>query len=222
MNDSIENLSVVIPVFNAEKHVEETIQNLISFFSEENISYEIILVNDNSTDSTATILTELKIKHKNIKIVKNSVNIGQDGSTLTGIQATTFQTILVIDDDFEFPTNSISILIKTQVEKNADVVYGIPLHNKSNFIRKIAHTISHQTIKLFGFSDASNYKLIARNLSFKMKKLSLEKNVNIDKFLLKNATNIHHVEVKNFPNNHSRYNLRKLVMKTLNFIFYSK
>lgn len=222
MNYSVESLSVVIPVFNAENHIVKTLETLISFFLERQISYEIILVDDNSTDTSAAMLSVLTHQNKNIKLIKNTVNIGQDGSTLIGIQATRNPLILVIDDDFEFPTSSISFLLNKQIEKNADLVYGIPIHNKSNVIRKIGHNIGHTTIKLLGFSDASNYKLIASNLSIKMKKLVVEKNVNIDKYLLKNAANIQHVVIENIPNNQSRYNLRKLVTKTLNFIFYSK
>jgi glycosyltransferase involved in cell wall biosynthesis len=215
-------LSVVIPVYNAENHIENTIQKLVSFFLEENISYEIILVNDNSTDATLTLLITLASKNNLLKVINNTANIGQDSSTLIGIKATKLQTILVIDDDFEFPKESILQLINLQTLKNADVVYGIPIHNKSNFIRKFSHNFSHAFIKLIGFSDASNYKLITGNIVSKLKSLEVKKQVNIDKFLLKNAMNIQHLDIENIPNNHSRYNFRKLVVKTLNFIFYSK
>lgn len=215
-------LSVVIPVYNAENHIENTIQELVSFFFNHQISNEIILVNDNSTDATLTILHTLANKNNVIKVINNTVNIGQDSSTLIGVKATKFQTILIIDDDFEFPKESILQLIDLQTLKNADVVYGIPIHNKSNFIRKISHNFSHAFIKLIGFSDASNYKLITGNIVSKLKSLEVDKNVNIDKFLLKNSMNIQLIDIENIPNNHSRYNFRKLVVKTLNFIFYSK
>lgn len=221
MDYTIKNLSVVIPVYNAENHFAKTAAQLISFFTEQQIDYEMILIDDNSSDNTLSILNNIQDNNNKIKVVSNNINIGQDGSTLKGIHLTTKELLLIIDDDFEYNPNSIVLLYEILIKKNAAVVYGIPKNSKSNFFRKTTHIIVHQITKFFGFANASNYKLLANDIQLKLRKLPLEKKVNIDKFILKNAKNIFHLNVENKPNNYSRYNFRKLVVKTLNFIFYS-
>jgi glycosyltransferase involved in cell wall biosynthesis len=222
LHNSIDKLSVIIPVFNAEKHIETTIHNIVSFLESKNITYEIILVNDNSSDATAKKIELLAQDFLNITIVTNQINIGQDASNLIGFQLATGQLSLIIDDDFEYPIHSISTLIQRQITTNAIVVYGIPINRKGHFLRQIAHVLSHQLLNLLGHKNASNYKLVRKELTLQAKQITDYKNFSMDKFLLTNAKKIELVEIDNIPSNHSRYNLRKLVSKFFNFIFYSK
>lgn len=63
------DLSVVIPCFNSEKNIEQVVKNIDSVFSNKNINYEIIAVNDFSNDNTIEILRKLANIYKNIIVI---------------------------------------------------------------------------------------------------------------------------------------------------------
>lgn len=222
MYNSFKQLYIIIPVFNAEKHIEKSVHQITNYLSQQNIRHKFILVNDNSTDSTANKLILLSNQYENIQIVTNQKNIGQDNSTLTGLRLVKNAASFVIDDDFEYEPASISALIKLLAEKNADLVYGIPINNKTHYLRKNAHLLSHFLLKVFGYKNASNFKLLSEELVSKTAQIRGSKYFSIDKFLVTTATKIEYLKINNIPNNHSRYNFCKLVSKFLNFILYSK
>ncbi|MCM8800007.1 MAG: glycosyltransferase, partial [Candidatus Omnitrophica bacterium] len=62
-------LSILIPVYNEEKLIRQVTEHLIKELELNHIDYEIVLVNDNSTDKTLQILEELSLKYSNLKVV---------------------------------------------------------------------------------------------------------------------------------------------------------
>ena len=88
--------SIVIPIYNEAKNIgfllEEIKKNLKIFKN-----YEIILVNDASTDETIEVIS--KIKNKNIKIIINDDNKGQSFSICEGIKNSSYETIVTLDGD---------------------------------------------------------------------------------------------------------------------------
>ena len=72
----MKKLSIVIPVRNEEEVIEETIQKLVDVLEKNNIFYEVVIVNDYSTDNTKSVLSHLSAKNNNIKIVDNYLKQG--------------------------------------------------------------------------------------------------------------------------------------------------
>ena len=64
-------LSVVIPAYNEENSIEETVQDLHSTLTDEKIDHEILVVNDHSSDSTEAVLLELESKILNLRHINN-------------------------------------------------------------------------------------------------------------------------------------------------------
>lgn len=118
-------LSVVIPVYNEQDSIREVIFSLIKILSDHKIKYEIILVNDGSTDSTKKILQNIK----GIKVVHHPYNKGYGASLKTGIRAAKHNTIAMLDADGTYPVDIIPEMLKYTDEY--DIVSGARLKGAS-------------------------------------------------------------------------------------------
>ncbi|OGM04447.1 glycosyl transferase [Candidatus Woesebacteria bacterium RIFCSPHIGHO2_01_FULL_39_32] len=113
-------LSIIIPVFNEEKTIFEIIKKVKKVELPDNISKEIIVVNDASIDKTAEILKGVR----NIEVISHKRNLGKGAAIKTGLKKATGDLILVQDADLEYNPEDYSRLIRPIRESNADVVYG--------------------------------------------------------------------------------------------------
>lgn len=119
-------LSIVIPVYNEEKTIN-TILDLIEEALESLAlisSYELIIIDDHSTDNSKMVLEE-KVKQKdNYTLLSHPINAGKGAAIRTGIAKTTGDIVLIQDADLEYDPKDYAILLRPFVEGKADVVYG--------------------------------------------------------------------------------------------------
>lgn len=141
-------LSIVVPVYNEEKIVGEVIEGLkkeLVKISE--LEYEIIAINDASTDKSKDILNRIT----GIQLINHSRNRGYGASLKTGIKSAKFEWIMIIDADGTYPTSSISELLNDVPEY--DMVVGArkkyrPFYGKPAkwFLNKLASYIAETKV----------------------------------------------------------------------------
>tara|TARA_Y100000591_G_scaffold182836_1_gene157885 strand:+ start:813 stop:1556 length:744 start_codon:yes stop_codon:yes gene_type:complete len=111
------NISFVIPCYNCEKIIQNSLKKLIKKLSKLKISkFEIIVIDDGSTDNTYKSLKLLK--NKKIKIIKNISNLGKSSSLIKGIKKTLYKKIILSDSDlpyFEYLPKLIKLLNKNHL-----------------------------------------------------------------------------------------------------------
>ena len=112
-------LSVIVPVFNEAKTLEE----IISRVQAAGLAGEIVLVNDGSTDGTPQLLEKLA-SQPGIRILHHDTNQGKGAAVRTGIQAATGDLILIQDADLEYDPRDFAKLLDPIQTARADVVYG--------------------------------------------------------------------------------------------------
>ncbi|MGE5342402.1 MAG: glycosyltransferase family 2 protein [Candidatus Omnitrophota bacterium] len=100
------SLSVVIPVYNEEKYIERTIAEIQSVLSNSQIEYEIIIVNDGSTDNTGNILKESRLASA-FHLVTHDHNLGYGASLKSGIRNSRYDYIAITDADGTYPIDDI-------------------------------------------------------------------------------------------------------------------
>lgn len=116
-------LSVVIPCHNEEGNLEKVIRELKNELDIENIEYEIIIVDDNSTDRTSTLADELSEKLDKVKVIRRTSHPGFGRAVKAGIEKARGEVIIPVMGDASDDPRDV-VRLHREVEKGYDVVYG--------------------------------------------------------------------------------------------------
>ena len=116
-------ISVIVPVYNTEDYLEECINSIL----EQNMSIEIILINDGSTDRSGDIINSYCNKYNNIKAIHQS-NQGLSATRNNGMKIASGEYIMFLDSDDWLKKDSLSVLYNTAKDNNTDIVMGNVLY----------------------------------------------------------------------------------------------
>ncbi len=142
----IEKVSIVIPVFNEEENVPILYEKLKKVLENLNAEYEIIFVDDGSTDRTREILEEIASKDKKVKVVEFARNFGQTSAMMAGMDFATGDVIITMDGDLQNDPEDIPKLLE-KIEEGYDVVSGWRKNRKDAAIsRKLPSKIANWLI----------------------------------------------------------------------------
>lgn len=165
------NYSVIIPVYNSASTLEVLFGRIKQVFSELNLSFRVIFIDDCSKDGSLKKLIELKKAYpEEIQVISLSKNAGQHLAILSGLHLAADGNVIVIDDDLQIPPEEISKLIEVHSNTNADVIYGIFKKKRHNFIRNAGSKFFEALFKYFATTPGkgSAFKLIDRNITQKI------------------------------------------------------
>jgi polyisoprenyl-phosphate glycosyltransferase len=146
-------LSVVIPVFNEEKNVNELYKQLSPVLKRITRSYEIIFVNDGSSDQTLQLIKLLRRKDKRIKTIHFSRNFGHMSAINAGLLASSGKKVVLMDADLQDPPKVIVKMYQKSIH-GYDVVYGIKKRRKENIVLRIGFLLFYRIL-----NSISNYKM---------------------------------------------------------------
>jgi len=158
-------LSVVIPVFNESEGIQlfhkSLISNLVKFKSVD--EYEVIYVNDGSSDDSLSKLGLLANADKSIRVLSFSRNFGKEMATTAGIQTATGDAIIILDADGQHPPKLIGKFID-KWKNGAQVVVGIRSSNqKEGLIKKYGSRVFYKI-----FNSTSDAQLLPRATDFRL------------------------------------------------------
>lgn len=143
MSNNVE-LSIIIPVYNAEKYLKECINSILNQTYKD---FEVICVNDCSKDNSLKILEEYAQNDNRIKVINNSKNLGPGANRNIGIKNAKGKYLTFIDaDDFYLNENCFCILLKTIKENNLDLL----IFNNEEFDENTKEYLPEKQ-KRFGF-----------------------------------------------------------------------
>jgi len=134
----ISNISIVIPVLNEERNIINLITEIKKNL-EKKIKYEIIIVDDGSSDNTYNVLLKYLKKNKKVLVFKHKKNYGQSVSLRTGIMQTSSNYIVTLDGDGQNDPRDILKLLKNfETDKEFMMVIGNRVKRIDNFARRLA------------------------------------------------------------------------------------
>jgi len=138
-------LSVVIPVYNEEGNLRELQAALSPVLRSLGKSYEIIYVDDGSTDKSLHILSEIQASDPHLVIIEFSRNFGQHSAIFAGFEQSRGQIVVTLDADLQNPPEAIPTLVRA-IESGYDVVGGWREDRQDPFYRKFASMIVNKII----------------------------------------------------------------------------
>ena len=115
-------ISVVIPVYNEVDSVAETLQNVHEHLEASGLTYEVVAVNDGSTDGTSKVFAELELP--NINKVAHPQNRGYGAALKTGIKNATYDYIVITDADGTYPNERMAEFVAEMIETKSDMLVG--------------------------------------------------------------------------------------------------
>jgi dolichol-phosphate mannosyltransferase len=120
---SFVDISIVVPCYNEAENLNEFVARVRGVFSKLTWSYEIIFVDDGSTDHTLTVAIALTKKYSNIRVIELSRNFGHQYAVTAGIDHAEGDAIVLIDADLQDPPEVIEEMI-SKWQEGYDVIYA--------------------------------------------------------------------------------------------------
>lgn len=128
-------LSIIIPVYNEEKTIAQVIDNVYSV-KFDNLTREIIIVDDGSSDNSLSEIKKAIAGKKDIKLISQGKNQGKGAAVASGIEETAGDYIIIQDADFEYDPNYIKKLVVPILNNETKVVYGTRLNRLPHLDRE--------------------------------------------------------------------------------------
>jgi dolichyl-phosphate beta-glucosyltransferase len=113
-------ITLVIPVYNEEDRIEESLRKIRKFMDDYAITYEVIVSDDGSKDTTREIVNEYRKSWKNL-ILKENIHRGKASSIISGIKAAKYPYVLFTDIDLSVPIEELPKLLFWITEKDYDI-----------------------------------------------------------------------------------------------------
>ena len=167
-------LSIIVPVFNEKS----TIRDVYNRIRAVDISKEIILIDDCSTDGTTEIIRELASDHT--KVYFHDRNQGKGAALRTGFQQATGDILIIQDADSEYDPNEYQKLIGPILDGKADVVYGSRFAGgEVHRVLLFWHTVGNKFLTLFS-NMFTNLNLTDMETCYKVFKRDIYTKINIE------------------------------------------
>lgn len=170
-------ISIVIPVYNEEKNIPVIFNKIKKICQklDKDIAYEVIFVNDGSTDKSAQIIKKLAREEKGVKYIELSRNFGKEIALTAGLHFANKDAALTLDADLQHPVELIPRFIR-KWEKGAEMVIGVRKNATENYLRRAGSFIFSKTMDLIGeippVLGETDFRLIDKHVIAEFNKLS--------------------------------------------------
>ena len=136
MNISPDSISIIIAAFNEEKRIIPSLLKIKEYLNKQNIPYEIIVVDDGSTDNTHTAVRDLIKDIPYLKVIHYAPNKGKGHALRTGVLASKGEIILLSDADLSTPIEELSKLLPLIYNHKCDIAIGSRALALSEIVKK--------------------------------------------------------------------------------------
>jgi glycosyltransferase involved in cell wall biosynthesis len=215
-------ISVFFPAYNDAKSIGKLVSDALEILPQLTDDFEIIVVNDGSTDETGEVLRRLAERHEAVRVVEHETNLGYGGALQSGFRAASKDLIFYTDGDGQYDVRELP-KIYALLDEKTDVVNGYKLERGDKMNRKVVggfyNRLAHLMFSLPVRDIDCDFRLIRREFSEKIALSSTSGSICVELvYKLKRAgarfreTGVNHYER---PFGRSQFFTVKRVSKTL-------
>jgi glycosyltransferase involved in cell wall biosynthesis len=136
------DVSIVLPCFNEQDCVERLTREIVGVLEPLGRSYEILFVDDASTDRSAEILEALRDEIAALRLVRHAINSGESAAEATGFRFARGEVIVTMDSDEQNDPASIPDLLHA-LDQGADVVSGVRIRRADDWVKRISSRVGN-------------------------------------------------------------------------------
>jgi glycosyltransferase involved in cell wall biosynthesis len=129
------SISVFFPCYNEQDNITRVVEQALTVLEKLNADFEVIIVNDGSSDRTGQIVDEIAGQKDRVKVVHHGTNLGYGAALQSGFKAATKELVFYTDGDGQFDINEMPPLLRLM--EHYDIVSCYRLNRQDNLIRKI-------------------------------------------------------------------------------------
>lgn len=162
-------ISIIFSFFNEELNIRNSVNKITKELKKiKKIDYELIYVNDCSTDNSLKVLLNERKKNKKIKIINLSRRFGHMPGIMAGVKNCSGDAAIYIDIDLQDPPSIISKMIHLWIENNYDVIFTTRIKRQDNFFMKILSKIGYYILEKTAYinvaKDSGDFRLISKRV----------------------------------------------------------
>jgi glycosyltransferase involved in cell wall biosynthesis len=145
---NIKTLSIVIPVYNEERYLDDVIRKVIAQPLPSGFERELILINDGSRDATWQVMQSLPAKFPEIRfeLINKTINQGKGAALRDGFARVTGDIVIIQDADFEYDPADYPKLLQPILDGKADVVYGSRFIGEPHRVMYFWHQVANNIL----------------------------------------------------------------------------
>ena len=128
-------ISIIIPAYNEEARIGPTLERIDEYMRSSGMDYEMIVVDDGSTDNTRSVVSDAARRMEGLRLVENRVNRGKGFSVKNGFLNSSGRLVLFSDADLSTPIEELERFLP-EIERRADIVIGSRSLKESNIIKR--------------------------------------------------------------------------------------
>ncbi len=163
----VTSISAFFPCYNDAASIGTMVAAVDSALATRVGDYEIIVVNDGSSDNSSAVLAELRLTHPRLVVIEHESNRGYGGALISGFGAASKEWIFYTDGDAQYDASEVTKLIDA-ARADTDIVQGWKLSRGDTWYRKVIGRLYHYTVKfLFRLNVADtdcDFRLFRRSL----------------------------------------------------------
>lgn len=166
MTQGIPELSIVMPLFNEDGGIGETVAALHDRLRVLGAPYELVLVDDGSTDETWDAVIAIAEQDATVRAVRFSRNFGKESAILCGLAESRGRAVAIMDADLEHPPEALVRMVELWRAEGWDIVEGVKsVRGGEPFYRRWSAALFYRLMRFFSGYDlrgASDFKLLSR------------------------------------------------------------